>query len=606
MLRERRTFAVVGWLLALVLVMAFIQPPPGEAATGQSPATARSGLRSPGAPPPHLGARDIQLYRQILTLQERADWARADRLIAQLDDHVLLGHVVYQRYMHPTGYRSRFEELSAWLDKYADHPDADRVYRLALRRRPPGAPHPQGPVRGYLAGAGQELQERGSIPYRSTLERTPGEEALVESWRDAIADLVAAGRAIDAERELLRADVAPLLDPVEMDLARWTVARGHLDLGNHYKALTLAGRAAARSGSTVPEMRWTAGLSAWRLGRMHLAAWHFARLAEAEGVLPAERARAAFWAARTYLVQMRPQLVNRYLEVAATGRDFYGLLARGILGRSLADGADEIAFEDGALQELLRYPGVRRAIALGQLGQVAQAEREIRKLAARAAPELMAGLVALAKSLDLPAAQMRLAQSLGRSDGRYDLSALFPVPNWRPANGYTLDRALVFSFMRAESGFDPSAESHAGARGLMQVMPATARYIAARADLDHPQGNALFEPETSILFGQAYLEHLLQRPSIGDNLMYLAVAYNAGPGRVLQWRERLGIEDDPLLFLESIPLREPRVYVKKVLTNLWTYRARFGQAQASLKALAKGRWPTYRALDRDSQIHAWN
>jgi soluble lytic murein transglycosylase-like protein len=88
--------------------------------------------------------------------------------------------------------------------------------------------------------------------------------------------------------------------------------------------------------------------------------------------------------------------------------------------------------------------------------------------------------------------------------------------------------------------------------------------------------------------------------------MYLAVAYNAGPGRVLQWRERLGIEDDPLLFLESIPMREPRVYVKKVLSNLWAYRARFGQAQLSLGALAKGRWPTYRALDRGSQMHAWN
>jgi soluble lytic murein transglycosylase-like protein len=603
--RERLASAVVKSLLAIVLMGAF-GPAPDAAATGQSPALTRPDLGSPDAPPPHLGARDIELYREIFVLQEGADWAEADRLIARLENQVLLGHVLYQRYMHPTGYRSGFEELSAWLEQYADHPDADRVYRLALRRRPPGAPHPEGPVRGYLAGAGQELQERGSISYRSALERTPGQQTLVESWRDAIAALVAAGRAGDAERELERADVAPLLDPVELDLARWSVARGHLASGNHYEALMLAARAAAGSGSIVPEIRWTAGLSAWRLGRMHLAAWHFAKLAQAESAMPAERARAAFWAARSYLVQMRPQLVSRYLRLAATGRDFYGLLARGILSRPLADGADEIAFEDDAPQELLRYPGVRRAIALGQVGQVAQAEREIRKLAARAAPELMAGLVALAKSLDLPAAQMRLAQSLGRSDGRYDLSALFPVPNWRPATGYTLDRALVFAFMRAESGFDPSAESHAGARGLMQVMPATARYIAARADLDHPQGNALFEPETSVLFGQAYLEHLLQRPSIGDNLMYLAVAYNAGPGRVLQWRESLGIDDDPLLFLESIPLREPRVYVKKVLTNLWTYRARFGQAQSSLSALAQGRWPTYRALDRQSQIHAWN
>jgi soluble lytic murein transglycosylase-like protein len=303
---------------------------------------------------------------------------------------------------------------------------------------------------------------------------------------------------------------------------------------------------------------------------------------------------------------MRPALIRHYLRMAAAGRDFYGLLARAILAQPLAGDAEQIAFQEPMLQLLLGYPGARRAIALGQIGRIADAEREIRKLAARAAPELMAGLVALAKALDLPAAQMRLAQSLGHSHGRYDLSALFPVPNWRPASGYTLDRALVFAFMRAESAFDPRAESHAGARGVMQVMPATAQYIAARSDLELPHGNALFEPETSILFGQAYLEHLLQRPSIGDNLIYLAVAYNAGPARVLRWQGLLQATDDPLLFLESIPMREPRVYVKKVLTNLWSYRARLGQAQPSLEALARSRWPTYRALDRRSQVHAWN
>jgi soluble lytic murein transglycosylase-like protein len=303
---------------------------------------------------------------------------------------------------------------------------------------------------------------------------------------------------------------------------------------------------------------------------------------------------------------MRPPLVSHYLRIAAAGRDFYGLLARAILAQPLAGDAEQIAIEQRMLQVLLGQPGARRAIALAQIDQISQADREIRKLAARAAPELMAGLVALAKSLDLPAAQMRLAQSLGHSDGRYDLSALFPVPNWQPASGYTLDRALVFAFMRAESGFDPRAESQAGARGVMQVMPATAQFIATRSELELPHGNALFEPETSILFGQAYLEHLLQRPSIGDNLIYVAAAYNAGPARVLRWQEVLPGGNDPLLFLESIPMREPRVYVKKVLTNLWTYRARLGQAQPSLEALARGRWPTYRALDPRSQAHAWN
>jgi soluble lytic murein transglycosylase-like protein len=304
-------------------------------------------------------------------------------------------------------------------------------------------------------------------------------------------------------------------------------------------------------------------------------------------------------------VGIRPGLVGHYLRLAASGRDFYGLLARAALKQPLDRGAEQITLEAQLLELLLDYPGARRAIALGQIGQLAEAEREIRKLAARATPELMAGLIALAKSLDLPAAQMRLAQSLGRSDDRHDLAALFPMPSWRPARGFTLDRALVFAFMRAESAFDPHAESHAGARGLMQVMPATAQFIAASSDVELTHGNALFEPETSILLGQAYLEHLLQRPAIGDNLIHLALAYNAGPGRVSRWHETLD-GADPLLFLESIPMREPRVYVKKVLTNFWIYRARLGQPEPSLEALARGRWPTYRALDRRDQMHAWN
>jgi soluble lytic murein transglycosylase-like protein len=604
--RERRIVACR--LLAVSLLIAIIQAQPEAAASGREPADAQSGLHLPGATPAHLTRRDIELYHQIFALQERAEWAGADRLITQLGDSVLLGYVLYQSYMHPTGYRSQFEELRGWLEQYADHPDAERVYSLALRRRPPAAPLPPGPVRGYLAGAGQELQERGAIRYRNGPARSPVAEALVEDWRNAIEDLAATGRPSEAERELQRPEIAPLVDRVEVDLARCTIARGYLAIGDARRASSLARRAAARSGRILPELHWTAGLAAWRAGRPRQAGWHFAALANADAdqVLPAERARAAFWAARASLVAMRPQLVGHYLRMAATGRDFYGLLARAILAQPLVAGAEQIDFGERMLQLLLGYPGARRAIALGQIGQFAQAEREIRKLAARAAPELMAGLVALAKALDLPAAQMRLAQSLDHSHGRYDPSALFPMPKWRPASGYTLDRALVFAFMRAESAFDPRAESHAGARGVMQVMPATAQYIAARSDLEPPHGNALFEPETSIVFGQAYLEHLLQRPAIGDNLIYLAAAYNAGPGRVQRWRELLDGENDPLLFLESIPMREPRVYVKKVLTNLWTYRTRFGQAQPSLEALARSRWPSYRALDPRSQVHAWN
>ncbi|MGH6944810.1 MAG: lytic transglycosylase domain-containing protein, partial [Geminicoccaceae bacterium] len=363
-----------------------------------------------------------------------------------------------------------------------------------------------------------------------------------------------------------------------------------------------------RSGDAVPEMHWDAGMAAWRAGRIAAAALHFAALANAEQAAPAERSRAAFWAARAYLVGFQPALVRHFLTLAAEpARNFYGLLARAALGQSIAYDWQEVGLHDGMLQLLMEYPGAKRALALGQIGQPVLAEREIRKLAGRATPELMTSLIALAGSLDLPAVEMRLAQSLGVSRGHYHYDALFPVPSWQPITGFTLDRALVFAVIRAESGFDPLAESEAGARGVMQVMPGTASEIALKSELDLPQADALFEPETAIQFGQAYLQQLLRRSSIGDNLIYLAAAYNAGPGGVMRWRRDLD-QDDPLLFLESIPNGQTRVYVKKVLANLWTYRARLGQPQTELKALASSHWPRYRALDTDtgSALHAWN
>jgi soluble lytic murein transglycosylase len=553
-----------------------------------------------------LDSGDVERYRDIFRLQAAGDLAAADRLIAGLGDPVLLGHVLWQRYLHPTAHRSTYDELEAWLEQYADHPGADRIYRLALHRRPAGTARPAPPLPGYLAGSGQEPPELVRVSYRTELVRSGADEATVRAWREEIDRLVGAGRPELAETEMQRPEIVALTDPVELDLARWTVARGYLGAGEHAKALSLAGRAAARSGQVVPEIHWIAGISAWHLAKVQLAAWHFSTLASAASTLPAERSRAAYWAARAYLVALKPQLVRHFLRLAAAAPDFYGLLARRALGEAPAHDPDQVGREDSAAQVLLRLPGARRALALGQVGEIELAEQEVRKLAARASTEVMVGLIALAQRLDLPAAQMRLAQSLGARAGAYHFGALYPLPSWRPANGYSVDRALVYAIMRAESAFDPAAESHAGAQGLMQVMPATARYIADRKDLAPPREDDLLEPETSIRFGQAYLEHLLQWPPIGGNLIYLAAAYNAGPARVMRWREQIGLDDDPLLFLESIPMREPRVYVKKVLTNLWSYRARLGQPQDSLEALARNRWPVYRALDAERLMHAWN
>ncbi len=291
-----------------------------------------------------LDAKDARLYRRIFDLQASADFGSADRLAVQLGDRFLLGHVLWQRYMHPR-YRSSYAELHAWLEHYADHPGADRIYGLAQRRRPAGAPGPERPVRGYLGGNGQESSELVRADYRTGLERSPAEAAAVDSWRKAIGELVGAGRSEAAAALLQRPEIMVLIDRVEADLARWTVARGYFSAGDYRAALALAGRAARRSGDAVPEMHWIAGLSAWHLGQVRLAAWHFAALADAPSTLPAERARAAFWAARSYLVDFRPQFARRYLELAADGRDFYGLVARTVLDRPLGYDGQQVGLD---------------------------------------------------------------------------------------------------------------------------------------------------------------------------------------------------------------------------------------------------------------------
>ncbi|MDH3919616.1 MAG: hypothetical protein OEU25_15745, partial [Rhodospirillales bacterium] len=97
--------------------------------------------------PQVLSDADAALYREIFQLQERGKWKAADKLIARLGDRMLMGHVQFQRYMHPTAYRSRYKELKRWLDRYADHPGAKAVYDLAVKRRPKNYTWPRKPAR---------------------------------------------------------------------------------------------------------------------------------------------------------------------------------------------------------------------------------------------------------------------------------------------------------------------------------------------------------------------------------------------------------------------------------------------------------------------------
>jgi len=262
--------------------------------------------------------------------------------------------------------------------------------------------------------------------------------------------------------------------------------------------------------------------------------------------------------------------------------------------------------EQTALDALAKSKGGRRSLALLQVGERHRAERDLRGLSRRSSPEQARGILALASRANMPALTLRLNEALYPGGG-YD-GAAYPLPDWRPAGGYSVDRALVFAVIRQESRFNPRAKSWAGARGLMQLMPRTASFVARdrRYHRWETTRRTLFEPDVNLKLGQEYINILLGDDKIKGDLFLLATAWNGGPGNLNKWRRVTDDMNDPLFFIESIPSRETRIFVERVLTNLWIYRNRLGQPSPSLDAIASGQWPVYKALDNENMMVADN
>lgn len=600
---------IVGGLVAAGLALAT----PAMAADPSSTASLPPGAFAERLAelPAVLASADVATYRRIFELQERADWAASDQEIKRLKDRALLGHVLAQRYLHPQ-YRSSAAELSSWLTHYPDHPDAAQIYKMAGKRAPRAAQLTR-PV-GETIGGFWMLDDLGPPPDRAPpagRKLTGDALARVNALKGQIRSSLRAGNLAGAEKLLFARDTARLLGDAEIDHFKAQMAAGWFAQGDDRKALELAGEAAARSGRSVPRADWIAGLALFKQARYRDAARHFEALASTPGGEPWDIASGAFWAARAHARDRRFDAVNPWLHRAANHpRTFYGLLAIRQLGIPTPFTWDPPPVTARDIDAIQRMPAGARAFALIQVGQSHRADAEMRRVSAVANPAQMRTLLAIAMRGHLPGLSIRLGRELADFDGRRNDGALYPVPPWTPTNGYQVDRALLFAFMRQESQFNTRAVSHAGARGLMQLMPQT----AATLDGGNHRGRAdlLFDPVYNVTLGQRYIVQLLQDGAVQGDLIRLAAAYNGGPGNLARWtrkQDMRGGEDDALLFIEGLPSPETRHFITRILYSYWMYSERLGQATPSLDDVAAGRWPTYIALDtvsRGSRRNAQN
>ena len=548
--------------------------------------------------PKPLSEADAARYAAIFDLQKQGRWRQADEQIKALNDRLLMGHVLYQRLMHPTAYRSKYKELKDWMAHYADHPNAGKIYSLALRRRPKNWRYPLQPQSPLPKDLIQTVIKKDKPAAKAPRQyRSRAQRAEIRTVQRRIRSWVQRGSVTKSLEYLHEARFRKLFDPVSYGESMGVIARGYFRYHKDAEAVDVANRALKRAGETASNAAWWGGLAAFRAQRYDMAASLFTVLADSPAADPDDRAAGAFWASRAYLTGGEPQHVTPMLTKAAeVQRSFYGLLATRALGLEAQFDWSLPSIGPAQADILRRVPAAKRAMALIQVGERTRAESELQRFAHVLPPSVAEILVSMADQAGLAELAYRLGALLERRHGMRLDAALYPIPGYQPDGGFTVDRALVYAFIRQESRFRPTAKSRAGARGLMQLMPATAGFVAKRRFRGSERA-LLLDPGLNLQLGQQYIHMLMNDATAGANLFYSVAAYNAGPGNLQKWRRKIDYDGDPLLFIESLPSRETRNYVEHILTDLWIYRDRFGQDTPTKDALLSGSWPAYLALD---------
>jgi len=579
-----------------------------------------------------LGTADVKLYQRIFDRQEKGKWKKADQLIKQLDNKLLLGHILYQRYMHPTAYRSHYKELARWMLKYPDHPGAKRIYDLAKKKNRGNGQKLHKPIPALTLNfpADKPTRKRAA----ADVDNVAGDTAAaainpemidpssprvmpqhkktarvdIHRLKTRIKRYLRRGKVERAEKRLWAFERRNLLSSDEFNKLLSDIAGGYFFDNQDSKALALSKIAAENSRGTVSQPDWLAGLAAWRLGDCAQSAGHFEKVAHSPIAGDWTISAGAFWAARAYLVCQHPEKVAPLLHKAARfHRTFYGLIAARQLGQLPAINWDAPAFTSDHYDLIKDLRSVQRAIALSQVDKVMLADMELSDTWRRTSGSRHEALLGLAARLGLASTQLKIGKIEEQKRRTALDSTLYPIPDTEPEGGFTLDRALIFAIMRQESEFNSWARSHAGARGIMQVMPRTASYISRDRSLRFGSKIKLDDPRYNMALGQQYVSDMLSKDFAGGNLFKTLTAYNAGPGNLRKWERKTNFQDDPLLFIESIPARETRNYIEHVVSNLWIYRMRMNQAARSLDTIAMGAWPMYISQDKDNnkrQDHA--
>ncbi len=371
--------------------------------------------------------------------------------------------------------------------------------------------------------------------------------------------------------------------------ARRQLARSLMRSGQAEKAYRVAASHYLAKGRHYADLEWLSGYVALRhLKDPETALRHFEAFRAAVST-PISLGRAFYWLGRGYEALGRTKDADAaYREAARHQTTFYGQLAAERLGLPMDPAlAGQEMHPDWRRATFLSDSVLQAALLLHKAGQKRLATRFMVHLAESLNRQELGQLADLAQANDDPHSALMIAKHAAKR-GIILPRAYFPL-HPLAAEELPVSPELALAIARRESEFFTEATSQAGARGMMQLMPRTARSVSDELGLEYARDKLLTDWRYNIRLGSTYLARL--RSEFGPSLVLISAAYNAGPGRVRQWLRENGDprrdDIDIVDWIEHIPFRETRNYVMRVAESLPVYRARLAGKPMPLRLLAE-------------------
>ena len=378
----------------------------------------------------------------------------------------------------------------------------------------------------------------------------------------------------------------------QLALAQWEKISSYFTLEEqHYFYSWLAYEAALRQDphalawfKAADGVALTEAQHAWR-ARAALRALNWQEVQNSIAAMPPQQQQESvwrYWNARALKQLGQPEESAKIFLVLTNEYNFYGQLAADELGMPIAINTKSAGYQPSKeeLNLMQAQPPIRRSLALYRMDLRTDALREWSWAVRKFDDKQLLTAAEIARRNQM---YDRAINTADRTVQLHDFSLRYLAPYRDNLRGHILqnqlEEAWVYGLMRQESRFISQAKSNVGASGLMQVMPATARWIAHKLGMSDYRKKQVGSMDSNLIFGTYYMKTILGW--FDNNPVLASAAYNAGPSRARQWRGDIPLEG--AIYTETIPFSETRDYVKKVMSNTVYYAQQFGQPQRSLK-----------------------